>query len=201
MESLTARAKWCLTINSSKNARPNRNKIAAYQGPATTRQATPIHSKSRNRFARYNHHTNGKNNTNGSKPLASTANPRNTPANQAGPPNTTSSRHTVKCAVNGTSVTPTLPKPNQPTVPASRIEECNAMPLPNRDLKYRYRKPTNPKAVNATGNRGAVSGPNPISAPSPVIQYNKAGFSNHGCPHSRVVTQSPDRAISTPIAA
>jgi hypothetical protein len=34
-----------------------------------------------------------------------------------------------------------------------------------------------------------------------VIQYSKAGFSNHGTPHNRGVTQSPEFAMARLMAA
>ena len=189
-------------MNSSMNARPKRTVIAPYQGPATNTQSKPIQNKSdRKRFDRYNHHNDGIHSANATNPLAITANPRNAPATQAGPPNTATSSETVRLAVNRTSVTPTLPNANHPAVPANRIDECSAIPHPNRGFKYLNNQTHNPTATSATGNRGAFSGPNPNSEPMPVIQYNNAGFSNHGEPHNLGVIQSPDRAISTPIAA
>src|SRR5271165_1042796 len=53
----------------------------------------------------------------------------------------------------------------------------------------------------ATGRRGAKSSLSPASKPAAVIQYNRAGFSNQGLSSSRGVIQSPERAISRPIAA
>src|SRR5579862_8014719 len=143
-------------------------------------------------------HINGTANTSGTNPFASTAIPNKAAAigrrsqSPVSSQRSDSSIAAENAAAMGRSVTATRLNASQAALVA-RIAVANHAVSPLNSRRKIQKKNTRYAMLNkATGTRGASSSPKPARKPTPVIQYSRAGFSNHGSPHNRGVAQSPD---------
>jgi hypothetical protein len=181
-----------------------------YQGPATiAKERNASHQLRQNRRR---NHKNGTHKASGTRPLASIANPKQTPIR--------TKRHRLSCSfgplrirgsakstakenqtAKGRSVEHSPLKVIQPAEVASNAVEMVAASRSNSCRSKKNAVTRNARLSSATGRRAARSGFKPLPVPAATIQYSKGGFSNQGEPQSLGVIRSPFSAMARPIAA